>query len=156
MIHKLILNTANHSSKNTNASVNFLVNFGFLDPHKHYKCVFSFRSQLGQVDETTALIKFSGGPFANNFTTSSTSANSYIYSSVLGTVHFSNYVVVGGVTMGSLEATTNDNTPVVFKSAPQQSEVTVELVDQGGALFTCIGGVPDWILSLSFEEYLIQ
>lgn len=154
MINKLILNTANYSSKNTNASVKFLVNFGFLDPHKHYKCTFAFQSQPAQIPSSLALITFSGGPLANNYVTSRTNST-YIYSPILGTVHTSNYLLNGAVASANLEATTNDNTPIVFYCAPQQSEVVVELLNLDSTIFTCTGGVPEWVLTLSFEEYII-
>lgn len=153
MIHKLILNTANYSSKNTNSSVKFLVNFGFLDPHKHYKCSFAFHSHISQIDNTIALLSFSGGPLAYNYSTSSTSANGYLYSPILGTVYSTDYVVTGSVVMGSLRATTNDNTPVIFAGPPQQSEVHIQLLNQDGSPFVCAGGVPEWVLTLSFQEY---
>ncbi len=156
MIHKLILNSAtvqNELKPDGNSSVPFLVNFGFLNPQKHYKCIFTFKSKSGNFNnDSQALIYFIGGPLSQTYINNNNSS-SYSYSSILGTVHTENLIIDDAIMTGNLTATTGDNTHVYFFSPNQSSNIKIELRDYEGNLFEAVNGaVPDWVLSLSFEE----
>lgn len=152
--YNLVLNSLNYLSTanvNTASSIVYNVDWGFLPEGKDFQCSFSFHSLDGNIDASSLvqLYVYFGGQ-STTYTANGT--NGYQQTAMIGTLHSQSVTATGGGNQNILQTDWTNNPPFYLRSRPTTNQFGVQLYENDGVLFAPAGGMPNYIMTLHFEE----
>lgn len=149
--YNLVLNSTSFLSQNTVSNTVYNVDWGFLPEHKEFECSFSFHSLNGNIDASSLIqlmVNFGGSAT----TYSANGSNGYQASAMIGTLHSQSVTATGGGNQNILQTDWFNNPSFYLRSRPSVNQFNVQLITHTGDIFAPAGGMPNYILTLHFEE----
>lgn len=131
---------------NANANCRYFIDFEVLPANKRFKVSFTFMSATGVLTNTEVANVYIDLGQSKSVIANSEFVQTGFKSSYIGSLRWA------GTAVGQLSASTTDNAPIWLDKKPPNNIVKVEIHQNTSAINTDYAPVPEYSLTLSFEE----